>query len=104
MGELVPKKPSSSFSRARAPLSRPSRASETSSVSEQMVAAGAEVLWQFGAVEGRLGSDRITAQMGREANRSIVDPKFDEPDQPILRDAARSSAKPTGARDAVSVD
>jgi hypothetical protein len=30
--------------------------------------------------------------MGKEANRSIADPKFDEPDQPILRAGTRRRA------------
>ena len=37
----------------------PLRASVPVKASEQMVAAGAEVLWQSGAVEGELGSDEL---------------------------------------------
>ena len=39
--------------------SKPSRASAQPKVSASMVAAGAEVLWQSGAVEGQLHSDEL---------------------------------------------
>jgi hypothetical protein len=54
MGELVSKK--ASFS-ARPLL--PLRVSVPVKASEQMVSAGAAVLWRSGMVEGQLGSDNL---------------------------------------------
>ena len=69
-GTGAPEVTSSSLVRGR-PLA-PSRASAQATISEQMVAAGVEVLWQSGAIEAPQGSEGLLVSEIFQAMANLV--------------------------------